>query len=44
MADVGALRALLNLALPVAQVYAALSMLFLPFLSRVRSEKGSSTM
>ena len=44
MADVGALRALLNLALPVAQTYAALSMLFLPFLSRVRSEKGSSAM
>ena len=44
MADVGALRALLNLALPVAQIYAALAMLFLPFLSRVRSEKGSCAM
>jgi O-antigen/teichoic acid export membrane protein len=44
MADVGALRALLNLALPVGQTYAALSMLFLPFLSRVRSENGSCAM
>jgi O-antigen/teichoic acid export membrane protein len=44
MADVGALRALLNLAMPVIQTYAALSMLFLPFLSRIRSEKGSYAM
>ena len=44
MADVGALRALLNLALPVAQTHTALSMLFLPFLSRVWSEKGSCAM
>ena len=44
MADVGALRALLILALPVTQTYASLSMLFLPFLSRVRSEKGSCAM
>jgi O-antigen/teichoic acid export membrane protein len=38
----GELRALTNLAGPVLQTYAALSMLFLPYASRVRSKQGNA--
>jgi O-antigen/teichoic acid export membrane protein len=41
MAAAGELRALMNLAAPVLQTYAALSMLFLPFAARVAEEKGA---
>jgi len=40
MAAAGELRALMNLAAPVLQTYAALSMLFLPYAARVQSETG----
>ena len=40
MAAAGELRALMNLAAPVLQTHAALSMLFLPYAARVQSEKG----
>jgi O-antigen/teichoic acid export membrane protein len=40
MAAAGELRALMNLAAPVLQTYAALSMLFLPYAARVQHEKG----
>lgn len=40
MAVAGELRALMNLAAPVLQTYAALSMLFLPYAARVQSRKG----
>lgn len=40
MAMAGELRALMNLAAPVLQTYAALSMLFLPYAARVQSENG----
>jgi O-antigen/teichoic acid export membrane protein len=40
MAAGGELRALMNLAAPVLQTYAALSMLFLPYAARVQDEKG----
>ena len=39
MAAAGELRALMNLAAPVLQTYAALSMLFLPFAARMSEEK-----
>lgn len=42
MAAAGELRALMNLAAPVLQTYAALSMLFLPYAARIQSEKGRS--
>ncbi|HTU42191.1 MAG TPA: hypothetical protein VMF10_10800 [Candidatus Aquilonibacter sp.] len=38
MAAAGELRALMNLAAPVLQTYAALSMLFLPYAARVQGE------
>jgi O-antigen/teichoic acid export membrane protein len=38
----GELRALTNLAGPVLQTYAALSMLFLPYASRVQSKEGNA--
>jgi len=40
MAAAGELRALMNLAAPVLQTYAALSMLFLPYAARISDEKG----
>ncbi len=40
MAAAGELRALMNLAAPVLQTYAALSMLFLPYAARVSDEEG----
>lgn len=42
MAAAGELRALMNLAAPVLQTYAALSMLFLPYAARIQSERGRS--
>jgi O-antigen/teichoic acid export membrane protein len=42
MAHAGELRALMNLAGPVLQTYAALSMLFLPYASRVQSKEGNA--
>jgi len=42
MAAAGELRALMNLAAPVLQTYAALSMLFLPYAARAQSEKGAA--
>ncbi len=39
MAAAGELRALMNLAAPVLQTYAALSMLFLPYAARVAEER-----
>src|SRR5579859_7583880 len=42
MAAAGELRALMNLAGPVLQTYAALSMLFLPYASRVQSKEGTT--
>ena len=41
IAHAGELRALMNLAGPVLQTYAALSMLFLPYASRVQSQEGN---
>ena len=41
MAAAGELRALMNLAAPVLQTYAALSMLFLPYAARVSDEEGA---
>jgi O-antigen/teichoic acid export membrane protein len=41
MAAAGELRALMNLAAPVLQTYAALSMLFLPYAARVADEEGA---
>lgn len=40
MARAGELRALMNLTLPVGQVATALSLIFLPYASRVRMEHG----
>ena len=40
MAAAGELRALMNLAAPVLQTYAALSMLFLPYAARIQSQNG----
>jgi O-antigen/teichoic acid export membrane protein len=40
MAAAGELRALMNLAAPVLQTYAALSMLFLPYAARVQNKNG----
>jgi O-antigen/teichoic acid export membrane protein len=40
MAAAGELRALMNLAAPVLQTYAALSMLFLPYAARVSDQQG----
>lgn len=40
MAAAGELRALMNLAAPVLQTYAALSMLFLPYAARVQNRNG----
>ena len=42
IAHAGELRALMNLAGPVLQTYAALSMLFLPYASRVQSKEGTT--
>ena len=42
IAHAGELRALMNLAGPVLQTYAALSMLFLPYASRVQSKEGTA--
>jgi len=42
MSAAGNLRALMNLAAPVLQTYAALSMLFLPYAARVQSETGQA--
>jgi O-antigen/teichoic acid export membrane protein len=42
IAHAGELRALMNLAGPVLQTYAALSMLFLPYASRVQSKQGNA--
>jgi O-antigen/teichoic acid export membrane protein len=40
LAEVGTLRALLNLALPITQTFAAFSLLFLPHTSRVGQNEG----
>jgi O-antigen/teichoic acid export membrane protein len=40
MAHAGELRALMNLALPVGQTATALSLLFIPYASRMRAEQG----
>jgi len=40
MAQVGQLKALMNLSLPMEQTYMALSILFLPYAARVCREKG----
>jgi len=40
MASAGELRALMNLAAPVLQTYAALSMLFLPYAARIQDQQG----
>ncbi|HEY4903816.1 MAG TPA: hypothetical protein VIH89_10120 [Candidatus Sulfotelmatobacter sp.] len=42
IAHAGELRALMNLAGPVLQTYAALSMLFLPYASRIQSKEGNA--
>jgi O-antigen/teichoic acid export membrane protein len=42
IAHAGELRALMNLAGPVLQTYAALSMLFLPYAARVQSKEGNA--
>ena len=42
MAATGDLKALLNLALPMRQSYAAFSLLFIPYASRVTQQGGSS--
>jgi len=42
IAHAGELRALMNIAGPVLQTYAALSMLFLPYASRVHSREGKA--
>jgi O-antigen/teichoic acid export membrane protein len=42
MAAAGELRALMNLAAPVLQTYAALSMLFLPYAARVENRNGKA--
>jgi len=42
IAHAGELRALMNIAGPVLQTYAALSMLFLPYASRVHSKEGKA--
>jgi O-antigen/teichoic acid export membrane protein len=42
IAQAGELRALMNLAGPVLQTYAALSMLFLPYAARVQSKEGTA--
>ena len=42
MAAAGELRALMNLAAPVLQTFAALSMLFLPMAARMQSEGGKA--
>ena len=43
IAHAGELRALMNIAGPVLQTYAALSMLFLPYASRVHSKEGKAS-
>lgn len=43
IAHAGELRALMNIAGPVLQTYAALSMLFLPYASRVYSKEGKAS-
>lgn len=42
IAQAGQLRALMNLAGPVLQTYAALSMLFLPYAARVQGKEGNA--
>jgi O-antigen/teichoic acid export membrane protein len=42
IAHAGELRALMNIAGPVLQTYAALSMLFLPYASRVHAKEGKA--
>lgn len=42
IAHAGELRALMNIAGPVLQTYAALSMLFLPYAARVHSQEGKA--
>jgi len=42
IAHAGELRALMNLAGPVLQTYAALSMLFLPYAARIQSKEGNA--
>ena len=42
IAHAGELRALMNLAGPVLQTYAALSMLFLPYASRLQAREGNA--
>jgi O-antigen/teichoic acid export membrane protein len=43
MADSAALKALLNLTLPVGQAFGALSLLLLPYAARVQGEAGSAS-
>jgi O-antigen/teichoic acid export membrane protein len=40
LAETGSLRALLNLALPITQAYAALTLLFLPYTARLGQKEG----
>jgi O-antigen/teichoic acid export membrane protein len=44
MAHAGELRALMNLALPVGQTATALSLLFIPYASRARAERGPQSL
>ena len=44
MAAAGQLKVLTNLALPAAQTFSALSLLFLPYASRVHREGGLSAL
>jgi O-antigen/teichoic acid export membrane protein len=43
MADSAALKALLNLTLPVGQTFGALSLLFLPYAARIQGEVGTAS-
>lgn len=44
MVNAAELRALMNLALPVGQTAGALSLLFIPFASRARAERGAESL
>ena len=44
MAAAGALRALLNFVLPVAQMFTALSIFVLPYASRFQQENGNASL
>ena len=44
LAETGSLRALLNLALPITQTHAALTLVFLPYTARLGQQEGWSAM